>query len=58
VRKHEGKSPPGRPRLRWENNIKMDFYEVKCGGTECINMAQDRDMLQALVNVVMSFWVP
>ena len=32
VRKHEGKRPLGRPRLLWEDNIKMDLQEVGCGG--------------------------
>ena len=52
VRRHEGKRPPGRSKLRWENNIKMDLYEVKCGVTECINLAQDREKFQAIVNVI------
>ena len=40
VGKPEGKRPLGRPRLRWEDNIKMDLQEVECGG---VNLAQDRD---------------
>jgi hypothetical protein len=55
VRKHEDKRPPGRYKLRWENNIMMDIYEVKCGGTECMKLAQHTDKLQALLNVVMNF---
>jgi hypothetical protein len=41
--KPEGKRPLGRPRLRWEDNIKMDLQEVGCGGTDWIDVAQDRD---------------
>jgi hypothetical protein len=39
----EGKIPLGRPRCRWEDNIKMDLREIGCGGVECTDMAQDRD---------------
>jgi hypothetical protein len=38
VGKHEGKKPLGRPRLRWENGIKMDLQEVGCGSMEWIEM--------------------
>jgi hypothetical protein len=40
--KPEGKSPLGRPRRRWEDNIKVDLQEVGCGGLDWIDMAQDR----------------
>jgi hypothetical protein len=43
VGKPEGKRPPGRPRRRWEDNIKMDLQEVGCGGMDWIELAQDRD---------------
>ena len=56
--KHEGKRPLGRPMHRWEDNIKMDFQEVGCGGMDLIELAQDRDRWQALVTVVMNLWVP
>jgi hypothetical protein len=46
------KRPLGRPRRRWENNIKMDLQEVGCWGMDWINVAQDRDRWWALVNVV------
>ena len=43
VGKPEGKRPLGRPRRRWENNIKMDLYEVGRGCVDWIELAQDRD---------------
>ena len=55
--KPEGKRPPGRPRLRWEDNIKVDFQEVGCGGMEWIDVAQGRDRWRALVNAVMKLRV-
>ena len=54
----EGKRPLGRPRLRWEDNIKMDLQEVVCGGMDWIELAQNRDRWQALVNAVMKLRVP
>jgi hypothetical protein len=44
----------GRPRRRWEDNIKMDLYVVGCGGIDWIELAQDRDRWRALVNEVMN----
>jgi hypothetical protein len=58
VGKPEEKSPLGRPRHRWEDNIKMDLQEVGCGGMGWIGLAQDRDRWRALVNVVMKLGVP
>ena len=58
VGKPEGKRPLGRPRGRWEDNIKMDLQEVKCRGMDWIELAQDRDKWRALVNAVMNLWVP
>jgi hypothetical protein len=57
VGKSEGKRPLGRPRRRWENN-KMHFQEVGCGGTDWIELAQDRDRWRGLVTAVMNFRVP
>jgi hypothetical protein len=57
VGKPEGKIPLGRPRRRWEDNIKMDLREVGCGGLGLIGLAQDRDRYLALVNAVMNFRV-
>jgi hypothetical protein len=50
--------PLGRPRPRWEDNIKMDVQEVGCGGMDWIDVAQDRDGRRALVNAVINFRVP
>ena len=58
VGKPEGKRSLGRPRRRWEDNIKMDFREVGCGGMDSIELAQNRDSWRALVNVVMNLLVP
>jgi hypothetical protein len=57
VRKLEGKRPPGRPRPRWEDNIKMGLREVGCGGIDWIELAQDRERWRALVNAVMNLRV-
>ena len=58
VGKPEGKRPLGRPRRRWENNIKMDLQEVGCGGMDWIKLAQDRDRWRVHVNALMKFRVP
>ena len=55
--KSEGKWLHGSPRRRWEDNIKMDFQEMECGGMESIDLAQDTDRSRALVNAVMNFQV-
>ena len=57
VGKPEGKRPLGRPRCRWEDNIKMDLQEVRGGGGDWMELAQDRDRWRALVNMVMDFRV-
>jgi len=58
VGKPEGKSSLGRPRHRWDNNIKMDLQEVGCVGMDWIELAQGRGILWALVNAVMNLRVP
>ena len=58
VGKPEVKRPLGRPRHRWEGNIKMDLQEVGCGGMDWIELAQDRDRRRALVDAVMNLRVP
>jgi len=54
VGKTEGKSPLGRPRRRWEDNISMDLQGVECGGMDWIELAQDRDRWGALVTAVIN----
>ena len=57
VGKPEGKRPVGRPRRRWEDNIKMYFQE-EGGGGDWMELVQDRDRWRALVNSVMNLRVP
>jgi hypothetical protein len=47
--KTKGRKPLGRPRCRWEDNIKMDLREVGCGCVDWMELAQDRDRWRALV---------
>ena len=58
MRKPEGKRPLGRPRLRWEDNVKIDLQEVGCGDMDWIELAQDKERWRALVNEVMNLPVP
>ena len=54
VVKSEEKRPVGRPRRKWEDNIKLGLQEVGCGGMDWIELAQDRDRWRALVNEVIN----
>ena len=56
--KPEGKRPLGRPRRRWEDNIRMDLQEMGCGYMGWIGLAQDRDRWRTLVSAVMNLRVP
>jgi hypothetical protein len=58
VGKPKGKRPLGRPRRRWEDNIKMDLQEIGRGGGEWMELAQDRDRWRALVGTLRNFRVP
>jgi hypothetical protein len=58
VGKPEGKRPLGRPRRRWEDNIKMGVQEVGGGHGEQMELAHDRDGWRALVSTVKNFRVP
>jgi hypothetical protein len=58
VGKPEVKRSLGRPRRRWEDNIKMVLREIGCGGMDWIDVAQDRDHWRILVNTVMNLQVP
>jgi len=58
VGKTEGKRPLGIPRRRWEDNIKVDLQEVRCGGMDWIELAEDRDKWRVLVNAAMNLRAP
>jgi len=58
VGKPEGERPLGRPGHRWEDNIKIDLQEVRRGGMDWTDLAQDRDRWRAVINTVMNLWVP
>jgi hypothetical protein len=58
VGRPEGRRPLGRPRRRWEYNIKMDLQEVRWGDMDWIDTAQDWDRWPAHVNAVMNVRVP
>jgi hypothetical protein len=58
VERPEGKTPLGRPRRRWEDNIKMDVREIGIDEANWIQLAQDRVQWRACVNTVMNLRVP
>jgi hypothetical protein len=58
VGKPEGKRQLGRPRRRWEDNVRMDLQEVGCGFEDWIGLPQDRARWRALVSAVKNLRVP
>jgi hypothetical protein len=58
VGKPKGKRPLGRPRHRWEDNIRMDLREIGWEGVDWMHLDQDSDQWQALVNIVRNLRVP
>jgi hypothetical protein len=57
-RKSEGKRPLGRPRNRWEDNIRMDNRGIGWEVLHWMPLAQDKNQWWALMNIVINFWVP
>jgi hypothetical protein len=57
VRKTEGKRPLGRPRRRWEDNIKMYLQKEGCGCMDWMELVQDRHKWRALVDAIMNLRV-
>jgi hypothetical protein len=58
VGRPEERRPLGRPRRRWEDNIKIDLQEIRFGDVDWIHLAEDRDRWRALVNTVINLRVP
>jgi hypothetical protein len=58
VERPEWRRPLGRPRHRWEDNIKIDLREIGFGDVDWIHLAQDRDKWRAVVKTVMNLRVP
>jgi len=58
VGKPEGRRPLGRPRRRWEDNIRMDLRLMECGCVDWMELAQDRDRWRALDSALMNLRVP
>ena len=58
VGESERMRPLGRPRHKWDGNIKMDLQEMRCEDVDWIDLAQDRDRWRAFVSAVMNLWVP
>jgi hypothetical protein len=58
VDRPDGRRPLGRPRRRWEDNIKMDLREIVFGDVDWIRWAQDRDSWRALVDTLMKLQIP
>jgi hypothetical protein len=58
VGRPEGKKPCGRPRHRFDDNIRRDLQEMGWGGLDWINLAEDSVRWRVLANVIMNLWVP
>jgi hypothetical protein len=58
VGKPEEKRPPGRPTRRFEDNIKMDFTEIRWGAMDRIDMSQDRDQWRTHANAIVNLRIP
>jgi hypothetical protein len=58
VGRPECRRPLGRPRRRWEDNIKMDLSEIGIDGSNWIRLAQDRVQWRVFVNMVINLWIP
>ena len=56
--KPTGKRPLGRPRCRWEDNIRMDLEEIGINAGNWVDLAQDRVYWRAIVNAALNLWVP
>jgi len=56
--KPKGKRTHGRPRIRWEDNIKLDLQELECGVMDWVDLTQDRYMWRALLKEMKNFQVP
>jgi hypothetical protein len=56
-RKPEVKRPFGKPRSRWENNIRLDLMEIVWESADWIHLAEDRDQWRAVVNTVVNLRV-
>ena len=56
--KPTGKRPLGRPRRRWEDNIRMDLEEIGINAGNLVDSAQDKNYWRALVNAALNVWVP
>jgi len=58
TKKPEGNRPHGRPRHRWEDNIRVNCRETGWEGVDWMHLCQDRDQWQAIVNMVVNIWGP
>jgi hypothetical protein len=58
VGRPKGKRPVGRPRRRWEDNIKMDLREIGINGANWIQLTQDSVQRRAFLKTVMNLRVP